>query len=212
MILYRPVGIQELVLIFNSALRAFPPRLPEQPIFYPVLTFDYAEQIASRWNTKEGSGAGYVTEFFVEDGYASQLPVRQAGSKQHLEFWVDAAALDEFNGHIVGQIRLVACYFGSTFTGLVEGHWALGRMSARDMLGRLGQLYKHGKPEFAAEVAANKAAVFVYYPFWEQFIANEASSPDVEVSQLLQSVRQVWEGILPEIPLGVRARESYRQT
>lgn len=206
MILYRPVGIEELVLIFNSALRSFPPRLPEQPIFYPVLTFDYAEQIANRWNTKEGSGAGYVTEFFVEDGYASQLPVRQAGSKQHLEFWVDADALDEFNSHIVGQIRLVARYFGATFTGLVEGHPALGKMTAREMLGHLGRLHQRSGVEFTGEIVANKAAIFVYYPFWEYVVANEANPSDLDVGQLLQAIRQVWQETIPEIPLGVQLR------
>ena len=33
MILYRPVGEQELALIRESGYTAFPPRLPEQPIF-----------------------------------------------------------------------------------------------------------------------------------------------------------------------------------
>ena len=42
MILYRPVGLNELRLIYESGLKAFPPRLPEQPIFYPVLNLEYA--------------------------------------------------------------------------------------------------------------------------------------------------------------------------
>ena len=53
-----------------SGYREFPPRLPEQPFFYPVLNEDYATQIARDWNTKdERSGfAGYVLRF--EDGRA----------------------------------------------------------------------------------------------------------------------------------------------
>ena len=35
--LYRPVGQEELNLIQSSGYREFPPRLPHQPIFYPVL-------------------------------------------------------------------------------------------------------------------------------------------------------------------------------
>src|SRR5919107_458454 len=34
--LWRPVGQRELELIAESGYRAFPPRLPHQPIFYPV--------------------------------------------------------------------------------------------------------------------------------------------------------------------------------
>ena len=36
--LYRPVGQAELDLIAATGYRPFPPRLPEQPIFYPVAT------------------------------------------------------------------------------------------------------------------------------------------------------------------------------
>ena len=38
--------MHELRLVYEAGLKAFPPRLPEQPIFYPVLNFGYAEQIA----------------------------------------------------------------------------------------------------------------------------------------------------------------------
>jgi hypothetical protein len=44
--LYRPVGAAELEKIAASGYRAFPPRLPEQPIFYPVLNERYAAEIA----------------------------------------------------------------------------------------------------------------------------------------------------------------------
>jgi hypothetical protein len=60
--LWRPVGLEELALLFDSGMRAFPPRLPEQPIFYPVLNPEYAAQIAREWNTQEGAAAGYVTD------------------------------------------------------------------------------------------------------------------------------------------------------
>ena len=36
--LWRPAGPQELKLIEASGMREFRPRLPDQPIFYPVLT------------------------------------------------------------------------------------------------------------------------------------------------------------------------------
>jgi hypothetical protein len=45
-ILYRPVGSKELELIKESGYSKFPPRLPEQPIFYPVMNEEYASHIA----------------------------------------------------------------------------------------------------------------------------------------------------------------------
>ena len=60
--LWRPVGPAELALIRESGMSAFPPRLPDQPIFYPVLSEDYAVKIAQDWNVP-ASGAGHVTRF-----------------------------------------------------------------------------------------------------------------------------------------------------
>ncbi|GGT10109.1 hypothetical protein GCM10010271_10630 [Streptomyces kurssanovii] len=104
--LWRPTGPVELGLVRESGWRAWPPRLPEQPIFYPVLNEDYAIRIARDWNVKH-DGAGFVTRFEVESEFVARYPVRQAGGKTILELWVPAEELDEFNAHIVGEIQVV---------------------------------------------------------------------------------------------------------
>ena len=112
--LFRPVGVHELRLIAASAWRAFPPRLPGQPIFYPVLDYDYAVQIARDWNRNDqASGfAGFVTAFAIEAAFASQFDVQVVGGRQHRELWVPAAQLPEFNGHIIGRIEVLASFYG----------------------------------------------------------------------------------------------------
>jgi len=55
--LFRSVGPKELMLIRDAGNRAFPPRLPEQPIFYPVLTEEYAAKIARDWNVPASASA-----------------------------------------------------------------------------------------------------------------------------------------------------------
>jgi len=105
--LYRPVGEAELELIRASGWREFPPRLPEQPIFYPVLNKEYAEQIARDWNTRDG-GIGYVLRFEVEREYLKQFSIQTAGSRIHQEYWIPAGELDELNRHIVGPIEMIA--------------------------------------------------------------------------------------------------------
>lgn len=108
MVLYRPVGAKELALIEQSDFKGFPPRLPEQPIFYPVLNEQYAIEIASKWNTKYNDDKkGYVTRFTVADEYVSKFPVQTAGASYHQELWVPAEELDEFNSHIIGKIEVV---------------------------------------------------------------------------------------------------------
>lgn len=117
MILYRPVGIKELNLIAESGFKAFPPRLPFQPLFYPVLNFAYAEQIARDWNTKDSASgfAGFVTKFEVEPAYIIRYQVQVVGAKQHQELWVPAEELAEFNRHLIGPITVVAAYYGEGF-------------------------------------------------------------------------------------------------
>ena len=110
--LFRPVGQRELNLIAASGFKAFPPRLPEQPIFYPVLSQEYAEQIARDWNTKdERSGyVGYVTEFVVESDYLNQFEIRKVGGQEHLEYWIPAEHLEEFNRHICAKLESLRNY------------------------------------------------------------------------------------------------------
>lgn len=107
--LWRPTCPKELALVEASGWREWPPRLPEQPIFYPVLNEEYATPIARDWNVK-ASGAGYVTRFEVDKAYLDRYEVQQVGGRTIREYWIPAEDLPEFNGHIVGLIEVVAEY------------------------------------------------------------------------------------------------------
>jgi len=107
--LYRPVGPEELALIAESGYRRFPPRLPEQPIFYPVCNEAYAIEIAERWNTRS-SGVGYVTRFLVLADFLTRYTTHVVGARHHLEYWIPAEDLDAFNDAIVGMIEVVRSY------------------------------------------------------------------------------------------------------
>ena len=105
--LYRPVGTEELKLIEDSNFRAFPPRLPEQPIFYPVTNEEYAIQIARDWNVKYNSDhRGYVTKFAVNADYIAKFQKKIVGGSIHEEYWIPAEQLPEFNKSIIGQIEV----------------------------------------------------------------------------------------------------------
>ncbi|MCR9055834.1 hypothetical protein [Roseibium album] len=100
-------------LIEDSGWEAFPPRLPEQPIFYPVTNEEYAAQIARDWNTKHGSRQGYVTRFDVKVDYVSKFDRKIVGGRQHEELWVPAEELEEFNSKIVGLIEVTQKFSAS---------------------------------------------------------------------------------------------------
>jgi len=105
--LFRPVGLNELRLIFETEMTAFPPRLPEQPIFYPVLNEAYAIQIARDWNARDGN-SGYVTRFQVRTDFLRRYEVHHVGSALYQEYWIPAEELEEFNRNIVGKIEVIA--------------------------------------------------------------------------------------------------------
>jgi hypothetical protein len=117
--LYRPVGIKEWELIEQAKFKAFPPRLDWQPIFYPVLNHAYAEQIARDWNTKDAASGyiGLVSAFDMDSVYLAQFEEHVVGSSQHRELWIPAEELENFNAYIIGEIRLMAVFYGEKYMG-----------------------------------------------------------------------------------------------
>jgi hypothetical protein len=107
--LWRPTGPEELALVKASGWRAWPPRLPDQPIFYPVLSREYAATIARDWNVPH-SGVGYVTTFEVKQSFLNRYQLQQVGGREILEYWIPADDLADLNKNIVGRIEVVAEY------------------------------------------------------------------------------------------------------
>lgn len=109
-ILYRPVGPKELELIEQSGWTKFPPRLEQQPIFYPVINEEYAIQIARDWNVP-ASSSGFVTKFAVKSDYLKKFEIQNVGGPIHNELWVPDEELEEFNDNIVGQIEVTKKFY-----------------------------------------------------------------------------------------------------
>ncbi len=107
--LYRPVDPFELALVQGSGFREFPARLPDQPIFYPVCSLEYATMIAQEWTIADW-GEGYVTRFHVQADYLSRHEIHTVGGRECREYWIPAEELSVFNRSIVGQIEVVAEY------------------------------------------------------------------------------------------------------
>ena len=104
--LYRPTGPEELKLVADSGYKRWPPRLPGQPIFYPVANEAYAAEIAEKWNVPE-SGSGYVTRFEVQAEFMAKYETHQVGASHHIEWWIPADELEELNDNIVGEIIVI---------------------------------------------------------------------------------------------------------
>lgn len=111
-VLFRPTGQKEYDLVKASGFTKWPPRLPEQPIFYPVTNQGYAEEIASKWNTKDvaNGSIGYVTKFHVKESFLSRYNNETVGGKEHTELWIPAEDVDEMNENIIGEIEVVKVF------------------------------------------------------------------------------------------------------
>jgi len=108
-ILFRPTGLKELELVAASGFRRWPPRLPEQPIFYPVTNEEYAKEISINWNVRSG-GLGYVTKFHVRKSFMERYQIHKVGGEIHTEWWIPGEDLEELNENIVGLIEIIGEY------------------------------------------------------------------------------------------------------
>ncbi|MEO6253168.1 MAG: O-acetyl-ADP-ribose deacetylase [Ferruginibacter sp.] len=107
--LYRPVNQAELDLVEQSGWKKFPPRLPDQPIFYPVTNEAYADQISKEWNVP-AYGIGHVVAFDLASTYLKKYNVENVGGEIHNEYWIPADGLEEMNHNILGKIELIRTF------------------------------------------------------------------------------------------------------
>lgn len=189
--LYRPVGLKELELILAN--NAYPPRLEWQPIFYPVLNFEYARQIATRWNLDdELSGyAGFVTEFDIDDAYVSQFQVQNVGGELHNELWVPAEELANFNTHIQGHIQLSAAFYGEKYKGVIaESQWLEGMEVQEQFTFLENMLTQEGALKNL--IQNEPIPIQINISYWQNKGFNQT---------VLSALRKVWVQIFPEIRL-----------
>jgi hypothetical protein len=201
--LFRPVGLHELALIWDSGMREFPPRLPHQPIFYPVANVEYATQMARDWNTKdEGSGfAGYVTQFAVPTSYLAGFKPQTVGGSSHVEYWIPAEQLAGLNASIQGMISVESAYFGAGFEGFVPDRFGLKGKDVVAQFIAMAKTWDYSRMDFVCEVSTNRNAVYLNFLFWVQFdftaLGVDAQQRDATIARL----KEAWAFNHIEIPL-----------
>lgn len=190
--LFRPVGLYEMKLIIDEDLCRFPPRLPEQPIFYPVLNKPYADQIALEWNTKDKfSGyAGYVTQFEVDEEYISQFEEQIVGTSKHKELWIPSEELHNFNRHIHGGIRILDAYYGERYEGLKPDDIILAGMSANEQIVQLGKCVMENTFFLTDEMPKIWKHVCLNFRYWEKV---DPSLFSVNKDELLAAIKEAFE-------------------
>ncbi|HKO53075.1 MAG TPA: hypothetical protein VJV79_35440 [Polyangiaceae bacterium] len=108
-----------------------------------------------------------MTRFEVDDGYATRFERRIVGSQEHEELGVPAEVLAEFNEHIIGSVQIVEAHFGEGYRGLVPDSFGLKGKTAHDQFIVLSRTLSESGFDAVCEIAANHAAVFLNFSFWE---------------------------------------------
>jgi hypothetical protein len=202
--LCRPMGVGEMVKILEADAARFPPRLPEQPIFYPVLNRAYAEQIAERWNAPNpGNGyAGFVTQFQVDAQYAARFAPQVVGSAMHRELWVPAEELDAFNQHLIGPIALVRAYYGAGYVGPALQQGMMPQyLPAREQLPALESIGRYNGVDFMHEVRMQRVAIQLKFAYWVRTdFTGDGFTPDEKI-EALRRVWEAWRDANPTTPL-----------
>jgi hypothetical protein len=201
--LFRPVGFHELSLVWDSGMREFPPRLPHQPIFYPVATTEYATQIARDWNTRdESSGfSGFVTQFAVPDSCLEGFGPHTVGSSSHVEYWIPAEQLAAFNASIQGIITVMAGYFGDGFKGCVPERFNLQGKDVVSQFVTMSRTWDYSRMDFVCEVSTNRKAMFLNFLFWAQFDFTALGVGQPQRDAIIMKLREAWDFNQIDVPL-----------
>jgi hypothetical protein len=201
--LFRPVGMHELALIWDREFRGFPPRLPHQPIFYPIATYSYARQIAAEWNVNDVASAfsGFVTQFEVADECICRFEQHTVGTSTHIEYWIPAEQLAVFNSAICGRITVVEGFFGEKFQGYVPEKFGLKGKGAIEQLICLAKTWDYSRMDFTLEVAMNNKAVFVNSWFWATYDFSRYGIDLEQKQRVFENLRKAWEYHKFETPL-----------
>ncbi len=201
MILYRPLNLEELALVYELGMRAFPPRKPDQSIFYPVLNLEYANEIAQRWNAEYQRASGFTARFQIDDAYVARFETHQVGAAHHIELWIPAEELAQFNEYISPPILIISAYFSKNFQGHVPSKFGLQGKDATAQFVALANTLDYSGMDFICEIAANHTAVFLNYAFWFRASFSSQGINEAEQTRVLRAIRKVWSDAFPQIHL-----------
>ncbi|XVV17413.1 hypothetical protein ACQP2X_24440 [Actinoplanes sp. CA-131856] len=109
--LWRSVGQGVLDAVASSGWRAWPPQLPDQPIFSAVSDRQLAVRIC-RERAVPAEGVGYVVRFDLPRRFLDRAGAARGAGRDEFEYRIPASEVAELNTHIVGAIMEDADYRG----------------------------------------------------------------------------------------------------
>jgi hypothetical protein len=192
--------LAEMERILDAGSKEFPPRLPEQPLFYPVLNIDYARQIAREWNTKDAiSGyVGFVTKFDLDRDYLGQFEEHTVGSIMHRELWIPREQLTQFSAHLRSPIEMIDAYYGAPYIGPQPNPFILKNLAAEAQFPQLAGVFAYNWIDFMWEIRTNERVVRLNYKYWVLHDYSAYGLSTARKQEVLRATHDVWRSIFPD--------------
>jgi hypothetical protein len=115
------------------------------------------------------------------------------GSSAHVEYWIPAEQLSEFNASIRGFIDVETAYFGDAFRGRVPDDFGpKGKDPVRQFV-TMSKTLKNSRFDFVCEVSADRKAVYLSFLFWAQFDFTPFGIGQTQRNAIIKKLREAWD-------------------
>jgi len=204
LILYRPLGLQELRSLYQSQLRAYPRRLLGQPNLRLVKTEASARKSAEGWSTPNGALAAFVTRCAIPERYAATFAPPTDEVRSEDELMVPTERLIEFNGKLDSPICVVAAYYGGRFTSYAPVEQSMPTASSEEQFLALAATLERSSVEALRAMATHPLATFINFYFWESHDFADRGIDAPTRDGILSRLRQLWADTEhARMPLGI---------
>jgi hypothetical protein len=135
--------------------------------------------------------------------YLEKFEPHTVGSSVHVEYWIPAEQLSEFNASIRGAILVDRAYFGDGFRGCVPDKFGLKGKDAVSQFVSMSKTFDYSTMDFVCEVSANRKAVYLNFLFWAQFDFTPMGTEMALRDAIIEKVREAWDFNHINVPLPV---------
>ncbi len=198
--IFKPVGLEELRLMYEANMRSLAPGGPDHSAATFHLDNGEADAVARSRITKDDPFAGYVVQVDVDEEGAAVLSRFLTGEGTRRKAHLPAEEVPRLNDHLAGQMTVTSAHFGPEFRGYIP---TMFNFAHRDALGQfvmLANLLDYSRMDFIGEIHANSAAVFLHLPYWSDCNLDRTDVPEPKRSSILASILDTWSKELPQLP------------
>ena len=120
---------------------------------------------------------------------------------KHVEYWIPAEEIHEFNASLEGRINVESGFFGSGFKGFVPDSFGLKGKDAVEQFVVMAKTWDYSRMDFVCEVSTNRKGVYLNFLFWANFDFSAQGIDAQQKESTIAHIREAWDFNHIEIPL-----------